>query len=63
MSLSKKVRWTLLWQTLGQEAKGSVRKGSLWNKYGLMKKAWVYISKQLTTVAEDTAGKEPVPYY
>lgn len=36
MTLRKKVRWALLQQTLGQEAKWSVRRESLWSKYGLL---------------------------
>lgn len=63
MNFSKKVGWVVLWQNLGQEVKGSVRKVSLWNKYRLLRKAWDYMAKHLTTVIEDTAGMKPVPYY
>lgn len=57
MDLSKEVRWALLKQILGQEAKGS-----LCNKYGLPKKTYNCVSKQLTAIIEDTAGTKPVSY-
>lgn len=63
MNLSKKVGWVVLYQTLGQEVKRSVRQVSLWNKYRLLRKAWDYMAKQLTTIIEDTIGMKPVPYY